>query len=142
MFSAGAQVYFPEQQQNFIDLYCLTCFYMLCSCIRCSFEQNARKLIVCLRHISDNNNFLYFFFIFDNIFLSTHNVGTLPFSVQIRPGSYECCRILLSNKIEHRHEVGSRVSLSFINPLSTNPTYGQTHTNNLSAKANKLFECV
>ena len=29
-----------------------------------------------------------------------------------------------------------------INPLSANPTKGQTHSNNSSTKADKLFECV
>ena len=31
---------------------------------------------------------------------------------------------------------------SRFNPLSANPTNGQTHSNNLLAKANELFECV
>ena len=33
-------------------------------------------------------------------------------------------------------------SLLRVNPLSTEPQIGQTHSNNLSAVANELFECA
>ena len=36
---------------------------------RCSFEQNTRKLIVYLENFSDNNNFIFVFFIVEVIFL-------------------------------------------------------------------------
>ena len=64
------------------------------SCIRCSFEQNTRKLVVYLRNLSDNNNFLFLFFIFWDFFLGSHNVWTLPFSVWIRP-----CPVIRDNVI-------------------------------------------
>ena len=37
------------------------CFF---SCVRCSFEQNTRELIAYMRNLSENNNFLFLFFIF------------------------------------------------------------------------------
>ena len=38
--------------------------HCLFSCLRCSFEQNTRELIAYLRNLSENNNFLFLFFIF------------------------------------------------------------------------------
>ena len=65
-------------QQNFINLYCFALFYPLLCCIRCYFLKNTGKLIVYLRNLSDNN-FLFLFFIFGDIFLGAHNFWTLPF---------------------------------------------------------------
>ena len=51
------------------------------NCTRCSFEHNARKRIIFFRNLSDNNNFLFLFFIFGDIFLGADNVSMLPFLV-------------------------------------------------------------
>ena len=68
-FSAGGLVCFPQYQQNFIDLFYFAQFLpLLFSCIRFSFEQNTRKLIVYLRYLPNNNNFLFLFLIFRDIF--------------------------------------------------------------------------
>ena len=41
-----------QYQQNFIDLYCFAhCSPLLFSCIICSFQQNTKKPIVCLRNL-------------------------------------------------------------------------------------------
>ena len=62
-------VYFLQYQQNYVDLYCFAHFQpLLFSCIRCYYEQNTRKPIVYLRNLSDNNNFVFPFFIFGDIF--------------------------------------------------------------------------
>ena len=64
-FSAGG----PQYQQNFIDLYHFAHFQpLLFSSIRCSVEQNIRKLIVYCKNLSENNNFMFLFFIFGDIF--------------------------------------------------------------------------
>ena len=56
-------VYFPQYHQIFIDLYCFSHFQpLLLGCMRCSFEQNIRKLIVYLRNLSGNIFFLFFIF--------------------------------------------------------------------------------
>ena len=34
------------------------------------------------------------------------------------------------------------ITLKFLNPLKANPQNGQTHSNNSSATANKLFDSV
>ena len=60
-FSAGRLVYFPRRQQNVIDLYYFKHFLpLLFSCIRCSFEQNTRRLIVYLR--DQKTTFSFFFY--------------------------------------------------------------------------------
>ena len=58
-FSAVGLVFFLQCQPNVIDLYCFA------HCLRCSFEQNTRKLIV---YLSDTNNFLFLLFIFGTFF--------------------------------------------------------------------------
>ena len=50
-------------------LFCTLIKPLLFSCISCSFEQNTMKLIVYLRKLSENSNFLFIFFIFGEIFL-------------------------------------------------------------------------
>lgn len=57
----------------------------LFSCIRCSFELNTRKLIVCFRNFSENNNFRFLFFIFGNALQGVLKVWTLQFLVWMRP---------------------------------------------------------
>ena len=69
----------PAKVYWFILFYTLLATFF--SCIRCSYEQNERKLIVYFRNLSDNNDFLFLFFIFGDIFLGAHNVWTLQFSV-------------------------------------------------------------
>ena len=51
---------------NFIDSYFPHFEQLHFSCIRCSFEQNTKKLMIYLRSLSDMNNFL-FLFIFGDI---------------------------------------------------------------------------
>ena len=68
-------VYLPQYQQNCIDLYYFVYFLtLLFSCIRCSFEQNTRKLTVQLINLPGNKNFLFLFSIFGDIFFEAHNV--------------------------------------------------------------------
>lgn len=84
-FSAGRLVYFPRRQQNVIDLYYFKHFLpLLFSCIRCSFEQNTRRLIVYLR--DQKTTFSFFFLLhFWGHSLGSHNLWTLPFSFWLRP---------------------------------------------------------
>ena len=56
----------PQYQQTFIDSYFAHFEQLHFSCIRCSFEQNTKKLMIYLRSLSDKNNFL-FLFIFGDI---------------------------------------------------------------------------
>ena len=84
------------------------------SCVRCSFEQNTRKLIVYLRNLSANNNFLFLFFISGDIFLGTHNVWTLPFSVWIQPclELKKLCAIKKQQKYQECHILILDVSIN------------------------------
>ena len=54
------------------------------SCIRCSFEQNTRKLLAYLRNLSDNKN-SFLFNSGDFFWGGTYNIWMLPFSVWMQP---------------------------------------------------------
>lgn len=63
-----------------MDWYCFAHFHpLLFSCIRCFSELNTVKFSVFLKNLSNNSNFLFLIFIFQDIFLGTHNFWTLPF---------------------------------------------------------------
>ena len=68
-------VYLPQYQQNCIDLYYFVYFLtLLFSCIRCSFEQNTRKLTVQLINLPGNKNFF-----FSSAFLETFFLKHITF---------------------------------------------------------------
>ena len=68
-FPAGGLVYFPLYQQLFIYIYCFSRFFsLLFSGIKCSFEQNTRKLVVHLRNLSDHNNFFTLLHFWGHVF--------------------------------------------------------------------------
>ena len=54
------------------------------SCIRCSFEQNTRKLLAYLRNLSENKN-SFLFNSGDFFWGGTYNIWMLPFSVWMQP---------------------------------------------------------
>ena len=92
----------------------LFCFALLFSCIRCSFEENTRKLIVYLRNLSDHN-FLFCFFILRSIFGSTHNVLML---ISFHSGSGPACLPLIHSHTLHTHHPSPHLHLTSIYKLS------------------------
>ena len=92
---------------------------------------------------------LFDFFLCD-LFLFVEEADIMSYADDNSP--YVCCENF-DVTLEKLEEVGKiiiewflnnflKTKSSHFNPLSANPTNGQTHSNNLLAKANELFECV
>lgn len=83
VFSWGLGDYYSEYQQIFINI-------ILHTFTRCSFKQNTRTLIGCLKNLSKNINFLFLFFMFGDIFLGTQCLSTSTY-IQFSMWMRFCC---------------------------------------------------